>query len=159
MRKVFLTTGLMCVLGTALVAQELPTTTDAQAQQNANKQLKLQNKTILSMAVERLNKDVPKKIDDFTTLESISSKNLTLIYHFSINAKKSDDAIIKEDHSRMKTMVTKGTCHSSKRFLESDINILYVYKSAKSQKELFQIDVTKKDCFYIWGGRDKLPNS
>jgi len=46
----------------------------------------------------------------------------------------------------MKKAVTKGICQSSKRFLDAEINISYVYKSAVSKAVLFQFDVSKDDC-------------
>lgn len=149
---------MLCVVAGNIVAQDLPTTTNVQAQQNADKQLKIQNKKIITMFIERMGNALPKKIDEYTTLESMTSKDLTLMYNFSIKTDKKDEDIINEDHTRMTTFVTKGVCKSSQRFLKSDIEITYNYSSAKSKKKLFQIDITKKDCFYIWGGRDKLPS-
>ena len=39
----------------------------------------------------------------------------------------------------------KGTANE-----ESDIDIAYVYASAKTKKELFRFDVTAKDCISTW---------
>jgi hypothetical protein len=48
----------------------------------------------------------------------------------------------------MQKAVTDGICQSSKRFLQSDIMISYIYTSAKSKKKLFQFDVNKTKCDY-----------
>ncbi len=110
--------------------------------------VKLQNQNVVKMAAEGLSKELPKRVDDFTQLVSIHAKDETLFYTFEINATQSDDAIIKKDKTRMKKAVTGGICQSSKRFLQSDITISYIYTSAKSKKKLFQFDVNKTKCDY-----------
>jgi uncharacterized protein YktA (UPF0223 family) len=110
--------------------------------------VKLQNQNVVKMAAEGLSKELPKKVDAFTQLVSIKAKDETLFYTFEINATQSDDVIIKKDKTRMKKAVTGGICQSSKRFLQSDITISYIYTSAKSAKKLFQFDVNKTVCDY-----------
>ena len=106
-----------------------------------------QNKEVLKMAVAELSKGVPQKIDKYTTLVDVTSKDLTLIYVYEINTGvKSDDAVRKEDHGRMQRAIMKGACKSSKRFLESGISLSYLYNSAASKAKLFQFDVSLKDC-------------
>lgn len=108
---------------------------------------KFQNTEVLKMAVVELSKDLPQKIDAYTTLVDVTKKELTLIYVYEINTGvKSDEAVRAEDHERMRQAVTAGTCQSSKRFLDSGISLSYLYNSAKSKAELFQIDVKKEDC-------------
>ena len=78
---------------------------------------------------------------------AVEGKDTTLIYTFEINTgAKSDDAVRKEDRGRMKKAVTTSICDSSKRFLDSKINISYLYISANSKAELFRFDVTRADC-------------
>jgi len=109
--------------------------------------LKTQNRKIVTLVVKELSRDLPKRVDQFTEFVSIRSDGLTLIYIFEINTgAKSDEAIIKEDHSRMREAVTQGVCRSSQRFLDAQINISYLYQSAKSKKKLFQFDITQTDC-------------
>ncbi len=106
-----------------------------------------QNLEVLRLAQAELSKNLPKEIDPYTTLISVTTKDLTLIYTYEINTgSKSDEAVQKEDHARMKNAVTIGTCRSSQRFLESGISLSYLYKSAKSKVKLFQFNVSKKDC-------------
>jgi len=109
--------------------------------------LKTQNREIVALVVKELSKDLPKKVDQFTEFVGIKSDGLTLIYTFEINTgSKSDAAIIKEDHSRMKEAVTQGVCRSSQRFLDAQINISYLYQSAKSKTKLFQFNISQADC-------------
>ncbi|WP_294951466.1 hypothetical protein [Sulfurovum sp.] len=109
-----------------------------------------QNRTIVKMASEELSKDLPQKIDQYTTLMKIEGKQESLIYIFEINTgAKSDEAVQKEDRTRMQKAVTRGVCHTSKRFLDADITIVYRYLSAKSKKELFHFDISKGNCTYI----------
>ncbi len=109
--------------------------------------IKAQNIEIIKMAVKEISSQLPQRVDDYTQIVDISSKEQTLIYTFEINTgAKSDEAVISEDKSRMKKAVTKGICISSDRFLQSGIDISYVYTSAKSKKELFRFDAKKKDC-------------
>ncbi len=110
-------------------------------------EFKKQKMQIASMAAQELSKNLPQKIDTYTSLISIVNEDAVLVYTFEINSgAKSDIAIIKEDHSRMQKAVTKGICRSSSRFLESGINIRYIYKSAKSKKRLFVFNITQIQC-------------
>jgi hypothetical protein len=120
-----------------------------QYQDVSQSKMQEQNKEIASMATKELSKNLPQKIDQFTTLQTIQNKNTTLLYTFLINdPKKSDEAIIKQDHSRMQKVITDGICKTSKRFLQAGINISYIYISAKSKKLLFKFDITKDKCNY-----------
>lgn len=108
---------------------------------------KFQNTEVLHMAKEELQKHLPQIIDSYTTLVDVRTKDLTLIKVYEINSgSKSDEAIIKEDHSRMEKAITQGTCHTSQRFLKSGITLSYLYISAKSKVKLFEFNVSKKDC-------------
>ena len=109
--------------------------------------LKVQNRKIIGLVVEELSKDLPKTVDQYTQFVGIKSDDLTLIYIFEINTGvKSDESIQKEDHSRMQSAVTQGVCRSSQRFLDAQINISYLYQSAKTKDKLFQFDITQADC-------------
>ena len=124
---------------------------DPSAQAKADKQLKIQNKSVIKHVVEELSSKVPQTVDQYTTFTNITSDDLTLIYTFEINTgAKSDEAVRKEDGPRMGEYVKNGICQSSRRFLESDILIKYVYNSASSKKELFSFFVEPKDCLQIW---------
>ena len=110
-------------------------------------QMQKQNSEIVKLASEEISKTLPQKVDSYTTLMTVEGKDTTLIYTFEINTgAKSDDAVKKEDRGRMKKAVTTGICQSSKRFLDSDISISYLYISANSKAELFHFDVTQADC-------------
>ena len=108
--------------------------------------IKEQNQNVVKLAAQSLSKELPKKVDKYTKLVSIKSKGETLVYTFEIDAPVSDEEIKNKDHKRMKKAVTYGVCQSSKRFLESDIKIRYIYISAKSKNELFRFDIDKKEC-------------
>jgi len=146
MKKILLT-GLILISQT-LMATTTPTVQPKfQTKELPNAALIKQNKTIVSLAAKELSKNLPQKIDDYTQLVKLEGKGQTLLYTYEINTgSKSDDAIIKEDKSRMKRAVTQGICKSSERFLTSGINISYIYASAKSKKELFRFDVSREDC-------------
>ena len=109
--------------------------------------IKKQNIQIVQMAAKELSSQLPQTIDKYTKLVKIDGKDESLLYTFEINTgSKSDEAVIKEDRSRMQKAVTQGVCNSSARFLQSGIDISYIYTSAKSKKELFRFDISKKDC-------------
>ena len=108
--------------------------------------IKLQNQNVVKMAAKSLSKELPKKVDNFTKLISIKAKDETLLYTFEIDAPSSDEEIKAKDKTRMQKAVTRGVCKSSKRFLDSDIKISYIYTSAKSKKELFRFDIDKAKC-------------
>ncbi|MBA1432179.1 MAG: hypothetical protein FAF04_00950 [Epsilonproteobacteria bacterium] len=144
MKKFFIQCALL-LLALSVSAKE----PQIQAQELPKEQLQKQKVLVASLAAKELSKTLPQRIDKYTTLLSITNKDATLIYTFSINTgAKSDEAIIKEDHTRMQKVVTQGVCQSSQRFLESGINISYLYQSAKTKRTLFRFDITKEKCAY-----------
>ncbi len=109
--------------------------------------MKVQNRKIAALAAEELSKTLPQTIDKYTKLVDVRNEDLTLVYVFEINTgSKSDKTVQKEDHARMQSAVTYGVCRSSKRFLDAQIDISYLYQSAKSKAKLFQFDITQADC-------------
>lgn len=113
-------------------------------------EMKSQNKEIVKMVVAEIASTLPLKIDDYTQFVEIKGKDTTMLYYFEINTgSKSDESIQKEDKSRMKKAVTKGICQSAKRFIEAQINISYIYLSAKTKSELFRFDISHKECVGI----------
>ena len=143
MKKHFLLYALIVFIASTLSAKEM----QMQTQEFPKEELKKQKVLIASLAAKELSKTLPQTIDKYTTLLSIKNNDATLVYTFAINTgAKSDESIIKEDHSRMQRVVTHGICQSSSRFLDAGINISYIYISAKSKKQLFHFDVTKEQC-------------
>lgn len=115
-----------------------------------SKEMQSQNKEIVKLVVEEISKTLPQTVDKYTKFVNIQSENSTLIYTFEINTgSKSDEYVKKEDHSRMKEAVTIGVCNSSKRFLDAQIDISYIYTSAKTSSPLFQFDITQRNCFEL----------
>ncbi len=136
----------LITLSTLSFAQELKTKTGIFPE----KEMLAQNITIAKMSAEALSKDLPHEIDKYTTLVSVKNQEATLIYSFEINSgSKSDDAIRKEDRSRMQKAITTGVCQSASKLLEAKINISYIYLSAKTKAELFSFDISQKDCIGI----------
>jgi len=131
----------------------LPIFASDKQMQNRNistKDMKTQNKQIAKLAAEEINKSLPQTIDKYTILKTVVSENTTIIYTFELNiAPKTDETVKKEDHRRMKEAVTRGTCATSKRFLEADISLKYIYTSATTKKELFQFNINQKSCFKL----------
>jgi hypothetical protein len=110
-------------------------------------EMKKQNREIVKLVVTEISKTLPQAIDAYTQLVKVEAKDTTLLYTFEINTgAKSDEAVKKEDHARMKEAVTYGICRSSKRFLDAQINISYLYLSSKSKVALFRFDMTQADC-------------
>lgn len=121
--------------------------TDIRSQELSTQNMQKQNAHITELAAQELSKTLPQVIDKHTKLIKVTSKENALVYLFEIDAApKSDEALKKEDHSGMKEAVTIGVCRSSKRFLEANITITYIYNSAKSKTELFRFDIDNKSC-------------
>jgi len=116
----------------------------------STKDMKAQNKIISKLAAQELNSSLPQKIDKYTTLIKVRAQDTTIVYIFELNiAPKTDKAVQKEDHDRMKEAVTRGTCITSKKFLDADISLKYIYTSATTKKELFQFNINQKSCFKL----------
>ncbi len=110
-------------------------------------EMKKQKIEITKLMAKELAKGLPKKVDNYTMLKSITGKGSTLIYTFEINTGvKKDETVIKEDHSRMKKAVTKGVCSTSYKLLTAGINTTYIYKSASTKKTLFVFKIDKTKC-------------
>lgn len=128
----------------------LATDMQMQSRELPNKDMKAQNKKIASLAAVEISKSLPQVIDKYTTLVNMKADEATLVYIYEIDTTpKSDETVRKEDHSRMQEAVTRGTCQSSKRFLEADISIRYIYKSANTKAELFQFNINQESCFKL----------
>ena len=142
-KKSFLALGIVI----ALSQWSLGEVRQMQTKELPLEQMQKQNREIVKLASEEISKTLPQKVDSYTTLMMVEGKDTTLIYTFEINTgAKSDDTVRKEDRGRMQKAVTAGICQSSKRFLDSKINISYLYISANSKAELFRFDVTQADC-------------
>ena len=110
-------------------------------------EMQKQKREIVKLSSEEISKTLPQTVDKYTTLTKVEGKDTTITYTFEINTgAKSDEAVKKEDRTRMQKAVTTGICQSSKRFIDAQINISYIYISAKSKVELFRFDVTQVDC-------------
>ncbi len=116
---------------------------------NLAEKIKIQNQNVVKMAAKGLSEKLPQKVDDYTTLVKMKAQGETLIYTYELNVTgKSDKELEEEGKQRMQKPVKNGICNSSKRFLDSGINISYIYISAVTKNELFRFDVEKKDCNY-----------
>ncbi len=110
-------------------------------------EMQKQKREIVKLSSEEISKTLPQTVDKYTTLTKVEGKDTTITYTFEINTgAKSDEAVKKEDRTRMQKAVTTGICQSSKRFIDAQINISYIYISAKTKAELFRFDVTQADC-------------
>ena len=143
MKLFFLLIALFSLSLEYLLAQEL----QIQEREFPQKEFKKQNAEIASLVAKEISKTLPQTVDKYTTLTYIKNNGTTLLYTFEINSgAKSDDAIRKEDHSRMQKAITEGVCQSSSKFLSVGINTSYLYISSKTKKLLFRFDITQDKC-------------
>ena len=116
-------------------------------QELSTKEMKKQNEFIVKLASKEMNKSTPQVIDKLTTLVQVRANKTTLEYIYEINiAPKTDKHVQKQNHSKMKDTIVRGTCNKSKRFLQADIDITYIYRSSLSKVELFRFNVNQKSC-------------
>jgi len=150
MNKIVVITTLLLLqlsLASATIATEKKT--KMRPQELTSKQLTAQNKEIVSLAAIEMNKTLPQKVDKYTVLNRIESEGTVLKYIFEINTgAKSDETVQKEDRRHMKKAVIDGICRSYKRFLDAQITVSYIYRSASSKADLFRFDIAQKDCNY-----------
>jgi len=110
-------------------------------------EMQKQKREIVKLSSEEIAKTLPQTVDKYTVLTKVEGKDTTITYTFEINTgAKSDETVRKEDRTRMQKAVTTGICQSSKRFIDAQINISYIYISATSKAKLFRFDVTQADC-------------
>ena len=146
MKKIILITALLLSITQLSFCEDLKIRTDEFPQ----KEMKSQNKEIVQLVSAEISQNLPQKVDKYTTLTTVSGVGTTLLYTFEINTgSKSDEAVKKEDRTRMKKAVTQGVCQSSNKFLQAGINTSYIYISTKSKAHLFQFDIKKKDCLEL----------
>jgi hypothetical protein len=133
----------MVIFSTLLFSSEIQTRTGVLPE----KEMQAQNVIIAEMVVKETSKSLPQVVDKYTTLASIKNQGATLIYTFEINTgSKSDEAVRKEDRTRMKEAVTMGVCKTTYKFLQAGINTSYVYISEKSKAKLFEFNISLEDC-------------
>ena len=143
MKKSFLALGIILTLSQFSFGEGL----QIQTKDLPNEEMKKQNREIVKLSSEEISKTLPQTVDKYTILTTVEGKDTTLIYTFEINTgAKSDEAVKKEDRTRMQKAVTTGICQSAKRFIDAQINISYIYISANSKVELFRFNVTQADC-------------
>lgn len=131
----------------SLFATQAPTKPSVQQVDMPTKEMISQNKKIVALAAEEMSKTLPQTIDKYTKLLKIEAKDTTLAYLFEINTgAKSDETVRQEDRTRMKQAITQGVCRGSKRFLDAQINISYIYRSAATKAELFRFDISQEKC-------------
>lgn len=110
-------------------------------------EMQKQKREIVKLSSEEISSTLPQTVDKYTVLTKVEGKDTTITYTFEINTgAKSDETVKKEDRTRMQKAVTTGICQSSRRFIEAQINISYIYIGAKTKAELFRFDVTQADC-------------
>ena len=141
MKKSFFALGITLMLSQYSLAEGI------KQQDLPVEEMQKQKREIVKLSSEEISKTLPQVVDKYTTLTKVEGKDTTVIYTFEINTgSKSDDTVRKEDRTRMKKAVTTGICQASRRFLEAQISISYIYISAISKENLFQFDVSQADC-------------
>lgn len=116
-------------------------------QELSTKAMSDQKEEIARLAADEISKSLPQTVDKYTKLTEVKSQKNSIIYIFEIETTpKSDETVRKEDYGRMKNAVTQGVCLNSKRFLDANINIKYIYKNAHSKAELFAFDISQNSC-------------
>ena len=146
MRKLFLIFITIVALGQSIFSADLP----VKNQDVSPEQLKSQNKEITKLVATELSKNLPQVINKYTTVVSIKAVEANLIYTYEINTgAKSDDAIRAEDRTEWKKIYTENVCQRSKRFIDAQVKLSYVYTSKISKEKLFQFDIEQADCFKI----------
>lgn len=144
MKKLLLLFTIITALTQSLVAKDLP----VRNQDVSPEQLRKQNKEIAQLAANELSKNLPQVVNKYTTIVSIKAVNKTLVHTYEIKTgAKSDEAIRKEDRSAWEKVFIENVCARSKRFLDAQVELSYVYTSAISKEKLFQFDVTQIKCF------------
>ena len=141
MKKLLLALSIITTLSQYSVAEGI------KQQDLPMEEMQKQKREIVKLSSEEISKTLPQTVDKYTVLTKVEGKDTTITYTFEINTgAKSDEAVKKEDRTRMQKAVTTGICQSSKRFIDAQINISYIYIGAKSKVELFRFDVTQADC-------------
>ena len=141
MKKSLFVFSIVTILSQSILAEGI------KQQDLSVEEMQKQEREIVKLSSEEISKTLPQTVDKYTVLTKVEGKENTMVYTFEINTgAKSDEAVKKEDRARMKKAVTTGICQSSKRFIDAQINISYIYIGAKSKAELFRFDVTQADC-------------
>ncbi|MFA6760368.1 MAG: hypothetical protein WCR69_04910 [Sulfuricurvum sp.] len=113
----------------------------------SGEEFKAQNRQIAELAAGEMNKNTPQQVDSYTTLASVRSSGTTIIYNYELDVDgKSDDELREDASKKMAQGIIDGSCASSRRFLEADIDLHYIYTSKKSKSLLFEVKVTKRSC-------------
>ena len=111
--------------------------------------MRAQNLNVVKKAVEGIRETLPQKVDAYTKMVGVDSKNTELIYTFEVDAgPKSDETLKKDGQRRMTSVIKRGICSDAKRFLQSDITITYRYLNKTTQNEILKVTMNKEACDY-----------
>jgi len=148
MNKVILVVISLLAVVQVAFAKDLP----VKKQDVSPQQLESQNKQIVILAAKQMSENLPQVINKYTTITSIKADDTSLIYTYEINTgSKSDKTVQAEDRTKWEKVFTKNVCERSKRFLDAQVLLSYVYISAKTKVKLFQFDVSQAKCFKRFG--------
>ena len=106
----------------------------------------LSSNSSLRKIANKLNKDLPKMLDDITRLDKVTSDNNILTYQYSIV--HYDTKYMNENTlNNIKKSVIKSSCEGSNNdiYLKNGVIFKYVYLG-NLEKELITVVVTKDNC-------------
>ena len=96
------------------------------------------------MMIAGLNKGLPKKIDNVTTLTKIDLKGTDFLYYYFIDPKVADKPKLA---TRLEASVTKTTCDNKDMFSGSGAGIVYNYIYSDAEQANFaRIRVARTSC-------------
>ena len=98
----------------------------------------------------KINKNLPSKIDDNTTLLSIDYSNGSVISHYELNGFVGDLSSIKNFGDRIGPVLKKQTCldELKRKLLKVDVEFLGKYQDSKGAI-IFEISVKNSDCINL----------
>ena len=102
--------------------------------------MKLQNKEFVKEKIA--SRTLPQQVDKATRLVNIETNKSAIVYIYEIDTAISSN----KDINSMREAVIRGTCLSSKQFLDAHISLQYLYKNARTKAELFKFYVNQDSC-------------
>jgi len=108
--------------------------------------IKMQNRQVVKKASEGLAETLPKRVDEYTTLVSVKGTDTRLIYRFEVDDPPKSDEEMKKRGIDMAPRILKGLCLSSRRFIDADIVMDYIYINKATGNEILEVVADKDIC-------------
>lgn len=99
----------------------------------------------LQPAAEKLNKSLPKMVDDTTRLDSATAEDRLLTYRYTLTAESKEAVDTEAYRKKQLAIVARTACIHYREPFDRGMTMRYIYRD-KAGQPLFEMDLNKAAC-------------